>query len=283
LGVLLGVLALFLLYVGVVVFPEPWFSHSTTLGGFRVYSDEPLPPNLDELIDDVDRRVAAMDHKASGASPRIFLCHDPERYARFAFLLRKGPSSLAIGVSLADEMFINMSRVRRFAELNRGTIRHSRFEGNLAEVIAHEIAHFHSLHALGYRAHLAQPMWKSEGWAEYQANLAAIRADPDYDLRERIARLLDDGFWSSDHGTARGLWESQILVEYLGEVEGIALGDLVRTEVTSDAVRQRMLDWYREGEHPASSLTPAEGRTEPRPPDRRRGAPPGFTAASANP
>ena len=62
-----------------------------------------------------------------------------------------------------------------------GRLRHTRFEGNLAEVIAHEIAHFNSVRALGYRRHLGQPLWKSEGWAEYQANLAAIRADPDYD------------------------------------------------------------------------------------------------------
>ena len=47
----------------------------------------------------------------------------------------------------------------------------------LQGVIAHEIAHFNSVHALGYRAHLAQPVWKSEGWAEYQANVAAIRIE----------------------------------------------------------------------------------------------------------
>jgi hypothetical protein len=50
----------------------------------------------------------------------------------------------------------------------------------MAEVIAHEIAHFNSVHALGFRSHLRQPVWKSEGWAEYQANLAPIRADPDW-------------------------------------------------------------------------------------------------------
>lgn len=245
LGVSLALLALFVLYVGVVVFPNPWFAHSVTHANYRVYSDEPIPPDLGRVIDDVARRVAAMEHGTPGEPQRIFLCNHRSRYERFAFLLRKGPKSLAIGVSMADETFVNMSRIRRFAGLNRGTIRHSRFEGNLAEVIAHEIAHFNSIRALGYRAHLAQPMWKSEGWAEYQANLGAIRDDPDYDLRERIALLLDDGYWSSDHGTARGLWESQLLVEYLGEIEGFGLAELAREEVTADQVRQRMLDWYR--------------------------------------
>ena len=132
------------------------------------------------------------------------------------------PDSLAINLSVAQSMFVSMRRVEEFAVSNRGRLRHTRFEGNLAEVIAHEIAHFNSIRALGYRAHLAQPVWKSEGWAEYQANVAAIRADPAYDLGQRIDVLLDDRAWTAG-GVARDLWEWQLLVEYLGEVEGYGL------------------------------------------------------------
>jgi hypothetical protein len=141
-------------------------------------------------------------------------------------------------------MFVSMSRVQEFAVSNQGRLRHTRFEGNPAEVIAHEIAHFNSVEALGYRAHLAQPVWKSEGWAEYQANIAAMRDDSAYDLGERIDLLLDDRHWRAGHDVARDLWEWQLLVEYLGEVEGYRLADLVRDEVTKSAVRQRMLAWH---------------------------------------
>ncbi len=77
-------------------------------------------------------------------------------------------------------------------------------------------------------------MWKSEGWAEYQANLAAIRDDPTYDLGPRIDQLLDDRAWTAG-GVARDLWEWQLLVEYLGGVEDYRLSDLVRDEVTLDS------------------------------------------------
>jgi len=111
---------------------------------------------------------------------------------------------------------------------------------------ATEIAHFGSAHALGLRRHLRQPMWKSEGWAEYQANLAAIRSDPDYDLRRRIDVLQDESYWAGRHGVARSLWESQLLVEFLGEVQKYRLTDLVREDVTKESTRGQMMSWYHE-------------------------------------
>jgi hypothetical protein len=241
----LALLVVAVLYVGVVVFPTPLFAHTERFGTYRVYSDEPIGSEFGHVIEEVERRVEAMEYAPLDAGQRIYLC-GPGKFSFFSFLLRKNPRGLAIGVSVANETFVSTERVRLFAERSHPVLRHTRFEGNLAEVVAHEIAHFHSVHALGYRAHLAQPMWKSEGWAEYQANLAAIRADPDYDLRRRIDLLLDDAFWGGSHGVARRLWESQLLVEFLGEIRGYRLTDIVSDEVTESATREQMMAWYRD-------------------------------------
>lgn len=242
---LLALLAVGVLYVGLVTFPSPLFAHKETHGTYRVYSDEAIGTDLVHVIEDLDRRVRAMEHEPPDASQRIYLC-GTKKYSFFAFLLRRSPESLAIGLSVANETFVSLDRVRLFADRNRGVLRHTRFEGNLAEVVAHEIAHFNSVRALGYRRHLSQPLWKSEGWAEYQANLATMRADPDYDLVRRVELLLDESHWGGRHGLARSLWESQLLVEYLGTVEGYDLGDLVADEVTESAARESMMAWYRE-------------------------------------
>ena len=231
------------LWVAVLFFPAPLFAHVKDYDGYRVYSDEPIAGDVDALIVDLDRRLHAMEHAPPEANQRIYLC-SPKKYAFFTFLLRMSPESLATGLSAANESFVSVERVRLFAELNRGLLRHTRFEGNFAEVVAHEIAHFNSVHALGFRPHLRQPMWKSEGWAEYQANLASIRADPDYDLRRRIAVLLDGSYWGGRHGPARYQWESQLLVEFLGEVKGYGLADIVREDVTEAGTRDEMMAWY---------------------------------------
>ena len=241
---LLALLAVLLLYVGTLVFPSPLFAYEAGFGSYRVYSDDPIPADLEHVIEEAVRRVEAMEHAPAPSRQRVYLCNNPKLYAFFAFLTRKSEKSLAIGLSVANETFVSVSRVREFAARNRGVLRHTRFEGNLAEVIAHEIAHFNSARALGFRAHMRQPVWKSEGWAEYQANVAAIRADPAYSLHERIGLLLEDDSWSGN-GVARDLWEWQILAEFLGEVKGYRLEDLVREDVTLSSAREQMMDWYR--------------------------------------
>jgi hypothetical protein len=243
---LMAFFAVGVLYIGVLVYPSPLFAHTESYGTYRVYSDEPISADFGSVIEDLDRRIQAMEHAPPDASQRIYL-RGPKRFSFFAFLLRKNSQSLAIGLTVANETFVSTERVRLFAARNRGVLRHTRFEGNPAEVVAHEVAHFNSVHALGFRPHLRQPLWKSEGWAEYQANLAAMRADPDYDLRRRIELLLDNSYWGgSSYGLARRLWEGQLLVEFLGEVKGYRLNDIVSDEVTESTTREQMLAWYRE-------------------------------------
>jgi len=59
-------------------------------------------------------------------------------------------------------------------------------------------------------------------------------------------RLLDPTYWGSRTGFARQMWESQLLVEFLGEVQGYRLDDLVKAEVTRTAMREQMMSWYRD-------------------------------------
>jgi len=241
---LLALLALACLYLTVLLYPGPLFAHEADFGAYHVYSDRPMPADVDQIVEDTARRIQAMEHAPPDGTQRVYLCNSPSRYAFFASLTRKTPDSLAIGLSIANETFVSMSRVRLFAATNHGVLRHTRFEGSLSEVIAHEIAHFNSAKALGYRAHLAQPVWKSEGWAEYQANIAFIRADPDYNLARRIDVLLDDEYWGGPPGIAREMWKWQLLVEFLGEIEHFNLEDLVSAEVTEVSATRQMMRWH---------------------------------------
>lgn len=245
LGLVLAALAVVTTYVAVLVFPTPLFAHKARFGGYRVYSDEAIPAGFSSVIDEAAWRIREMEPGSDRPNARVYLCNSPRRFSFFAFLTRMNPESLAINLSVPNLMFVSMGRVERFRVENAAVLRHTRFEGNPAEVIAHEVAHFHSIEALGFRAHLAQPVWKSEGWAEYQANLAAIRADSTYDLAARIDQLLDARYWATASRPARDQWEWQLLVEYLGGIEDYRLSDLVRADVTRDQARARMMSWHR--------------------------------------
>jgi len=226
-----------------LAFPYPFFPHRQDFGEFTVCSSRPIPDGFGQVIEDTRTRAAAMEHAHPGADHRVFLCSDERLYSLFAFLTRRSPSTMAIGLSVFRNMYLNEPKIRRVAAHNVLGIRHSRLEGDLAEVIAHEIAHGTVVRRLGFRNALALPVWKSEGYAEYQANLAAARADDSYVFADRVALLLDDAAWSGSH-VARQLFEWHLLVEFLAEEKGVRLEALADQSVTETWARQEMLAWY---------------------------------------
>jgi hypothetical protein len=245
---LLVVLILLTLYVLVVYYPNPLFSYRAEFGNYRVYSDQPIPADLARVIEDAKAREAAMEGYRPGRTRRVFLCQSPRRYALMARLVRKSPQALAMGLSLPKNIFLSATRIRQFAARNRGVFEHSRFEGNMAEVIAHEVAHFHSVRGLGFWDHIVQPLWKSEGWAEYQANAVHTRREGLHGLARRVDLLLNDAHWDPNHPLARRMYEWDLLVEYLGEVEGLGLADLADEGTTESRARDAMMGWYRSRE-----------------------------------
>jgi hypothetical protein len=237
-------LCLVLIDVAILAFPYPFFSHSQRYNEFTVYSTGPIPEDFERIIGDVRQRARGMEYGRPGSGGRVFICGEDRLYSLFAFLTRKSSNSMAIGLKVFKTIFIRDSRIKRIAANESGKIYHSRFEGNYAGIIAHEIAHFTMIDELGFRKALAMPVWKSEGYADYQANRASIRSDEDYRLLDRISLLEDDAWWGYRTSIARKLFEWQVIVEYLSEIEGYGLRELIAESVTEAGSRERMLGWY---------------------------------------
>lgn len=230
--------------VAILAFPAPLFAHRQEFDEFTIYAQHPITDRYDQTIAETRTRIAAMENARPGARCRIFLCDSEKLYALFAFLTRRTANSLAIGMSWLGNVYVNQTKVQRFAAANHLGIRHCRFEGNLAEVIAHEVVHFNLVKSLGYRRALRLPVWKSEGYAEYQANLAVTRVDIAYDFSERIELWLDEQAWGGKDSFARRLFGWHLLVEFLAEVKVMGLEDLTQEAVTEASARRELLAWY---------------------------------------
>lgn len=244
-GVLFVLLAMVALYVAVLVYPTPLFVHHQRTGGFRVYSDRAPSVDVDEFVAEVAERLAAIEHEPGSKTYKVYLCHSLRRYSFFARLARRTPSSQAIGLSVPGNIFVSMPRLAQLAANQGGLFAHSRFEGSLAFAIAHEIAHFGVIDSLGPDASRSLPAWKSEGWTDYQASLAGIRRDPDYDLVQRIDLLNDPSHWQNPRLRAHRFYAWQLLVEYLAEERSYRLEDLSRPSVTEAETRAQMRAWRR--------------------------------------
>jgi len=244
-----GLLLLVLLVaidIAILAFPNVLFAHKQTFDEFTVYSNQPLPGGYGQVIDGVRERIEAMENARPGADCRVYVCDSQRLFSFFAFLTRRSSDSMAICLSAFNSVYMNEEKIGRIAAHNYGGIRHCRFEGDYAEVIAHEIVHINVVKSAGYWKAIKMPFWKSEGYAEYQANIAPARADSSYFFTDRIDLLMDTAFWGGDESIARRLYEWHILVEYLAEEKGYGLEELYDETVTELSTRREMLAWYDE-------------------------------------
>ena len=241
------------LFVGLVLFPYPLFPHHESFKGFSVNSDRPIPEEFADVARDARNRVAAMELFSPEATYRIFLCRSEKLYAFFCDLTGKEPTSQALVFSVVGTMILSETGIEQMRRRTGGVPPHSRFEGSLSEAIAHEVAHVQVVTELGHRSAQTLPYWMTEGWVEYQANLAETRSDPDYSLPARVSLLLDDAAWGPPYTRIdRRHFRWQILVEYLCQVKDYDFEQLTENAVTEKRAWGELMAWY--SEHPGNGL-----------------------------
>jgi hypothetical protein len=103
---------------------------------------------------------------------------------------------------------------------------------------------------IGFAAAKKIPVWKSEGYADYQANLSVAAADPKFDYRSRVELLVDDNAWPSHIDRRHFSWH--VLVEFLCSIKGLDFSDLMDEAVTEEAAQSELMAWFQKpaGESP---------------------------------
>lgn len=242
---LAAVIVLFALYLSVFFLPYPLFPHHIEHAGFSLYSDREIPEDFKQILEDARLRVDAMELHRGQAPPRIFVCQSQRLFVFLVKWAGKRHVGQGLLISVAGNAFFSDEMIRAIGKRNDGRPTHSRLAGSWAAAIAHEVAHDLVYSELGFSGARGMPAWKSEGYADTQANLAAAAADPDYDLRRRIEFLLDDDSWQSATGFVdRRHFRWHVLVEFLCGVKGYGFADLMDESVTEERARVEMMEWF---------------------------------------
>jgi hypothetical protein len=240
-----AVVVLFGLYLSIFFFPYPLFPHHAEYAGFSVYYDREIPEGFQFVLDEARRRIEAMELYRGAAPPRIFVCLSQRLFVFFIKVAGKRHVGQALVISVAGNAFFSEAVIESVGRRNGGRPAHSRLEGSWSAAIAHEVAHDLVFSEVGYGKARRIPVWKSEGYADYSANLASAGADPDYDFRSRVGLLLDDDFWQSTMGFIdRRHFRWHVLVEFLCSVKGLTFADLMDEGVTEEIARSQMMAWY---------------------------------------
>ena len=233
------------LYLSVFFFPYPLFPNHAEFAGFSVYSDREIPGDFELVLDDARRRVEAMELYRADNNLRIFLCYSQRKFVTLNKLAGKRHAGQALVISAAGNAFFSEEGIEGMRRRTGGRPVHSRLEGSWSAAIAHEVAHLQMVATKGSRKARTMPTWKSEGYADYAANLAAARSDPNYDFRSRIELLLDEKNWRSPvRSFDRRHYRWHLLVEYLCNVRELRFEDLLNAGVTEESTWDEMIAWY---------------------------------------
>lgn len=155
-------------YFLLLCFPQIVFAHSLTYRNFRVYSMDPLSPEIRPILDRADQRLAACEINAPHDVHRIFFC---PRHRVFAFFCPTARMAFGVNLPFLHTIFINATDVAGDSVMS-GSPQNGR--RTLSGVIAHECTHTLLAQRFGQVATLRQPSWKQEGYCDWVAHATSF-------------------------------------------------------------------------------------------------------------
>jgi len=242
LGVIIGVIiVIVLLALGVLTTPEPFFPEEKQYRSITVYSETSIGQEMDSIMAEVFERLDAVPIYDPDRRFNLCLCATQDKFTFFS-RLKRGPSRI-MGFGVWGTCYVNGDLLTELATRTGGKPKYMARGGSVVHVATHELMHGYLSDAYGIFASRVLPEWKAEGYCEYGVNQFVAPRDSGYTLPERIDIFLDDGQWNPTASTHRGHYVWGLMMEYLINVKGMNLQQVMTDSVTRDAVYQKMMDW----------------------------------------
>lgn len=210
-----GLLGLAVIAVLAIAFPQPAFAYLFVYQNYEVWSDRPIPPTIEPVLDDVTRRWRTSPLYDAATPAQIFICNEPWRMWLYGMHFSTRFGGVA-DVWLTRHVVIRAADIgaNRIVPPGPGPIADAS-QRPLSYFIAHELTHSDVSRRFGRTVMLRYPEWLLEGYADYvgkagdfdyAANRAAFLAGaPELDRRTsglyrgyhlKVAYLLDKQGWT---------------------------------------------------------------------------------------
>lgn len=174
-------------YLALLLFPQPLFAYKLSAGPFTLYCDDPIPPEAESVLQDVQRRLEKCPLYEGRPHQNIFVCN---RSWRYQLLTGRSPGGgLAHGFDPWN-VFLRRSDIAKNVLFRRNGLP-SGPDRPLSYFIAHEIGHNLTTRFLGLYAARRLPAWKGEGYADYVGKGGEFDFDRNLDLFKKNDPALD--------------------------------------------------------------------------------------------
>jgi hypothetical protein len=239
-----AILVVVLLIVGVLTTPGPFFPEEKRYRAITVHSETPIGQETDSIIDEVFRRLDAVPVYDPDKEFDLCLCSTQDKFTFFARLTRR--ANRIMGFEFLGSCFINGSFLKELAIETGGSPKYMAREGSVVHVITHELTHGYLSDTFGYFASRSLPEWKVEGYCEYGVNQFVAPRDSGYSIQERIDIYLDGAQWNQAASTHRQHYIWGLMMEFLINVKGMSLEQVMADSVTRENVYQEIIAWREE-------------------------------------
>jgi hypothetical protein len=153
----------FVVYMVVLLHPDPLFAHEARYGNIVLHASEPLPPEAIQVARRAHERITRSPYFVASDRYDVYLCQSPELYG---FLSLKPGSGGVAQVYFGGNVFLRPSAVEEDRLIARS--------GNpvpgdrtLTYYIAHELTHTMLARRIGRASYHSLAAWQQEGYADY--------------------------------------------------------------------------------------------------------------------
>jgi len=226
------------LYHWQILNPKNKYEFHKAYDEFIIHSDFPITEETLLAFNEVSHRLAGILNYEQNRY-KVFLCGDSNTYKYFANKVGKPVTSQGFNLQPLNYIFINASFIEETQARNRSEFKHSILEGNISQIIAHEIVHQLIADKLGYFKMRATESWKLEGFCEYAASQRLKDGNNQY----RFCEFAKDYFSGKYNGVVGGrqIYVTSLLaVEFLVQENDMSFADLMNTNQTLDEVLSRV-------------------------------------------
>ena len=217
-----------LLYVGILFYPNPFFSHKYEYKNFRVYSDKPIPKEVESVLDDTQSRIEKSELYSSTDKHTIFICNATWRMALFTTHPQVGgvATPFTLNVFIRESDFKN-NKIVKEKEIYQASSR------PLSYYMAHELTHKMQFDKVSNIMPLTTPKYIIEGYADY------IGKEPDFDYDRFLkAYKKKDFFMTIESGMYN---RYHLLMAYLMDKKGMTFREIVKEKPSMEEVEKMII------------------------------------------
>ena len=221
-------------YVLLLLFPQPLFAHQLEHEGIILHARRPIPDAMRQTLEQVHARLERSPLYDRSQTFHVFICEPQWAFTLFA-RTNYQVGGIAHGY-IGRHVFIresDMDNDRLIGPSGRPVAA----DRPLSYFIAHELTHILQARHLGILRFARLPRWVNDGYADYVAR--------DIDLGKALNGL-KSGARELDPQQSGLYLRYQLMVSFLLNVRGAALGDVLQRRDDGAAIEQelRALDAY---------------------------------------